>query len=105
MLVTACVEVSSANDASQDYKALQLGGIAPRGGFVAQILASLLEMTSFLSPSPFPIRPSDQGQINRGILVDNFIPWWPVIIGFAIGGIAVTIEGLHVVSGSREGFV
>merc|ERR1712045_235718 len=38
MLVTACVAVSSANDASQDYKTLQLGGVPPRDGFIAQIL-------------------------------------------------------------------
>lgn len=41
LLVTACVAVCAANDVSQDYKTLQLCGVAPRDGFVAQLVGLL----------------------------------------------------------------
>lgn len=37
MLITGCVAVSTANDSSQDYKTMQLGGIPPYQGFLSQI--------------------------------------------------------------------
>lgn len=105
MLVTACVAVSSANDASQDYKTLQLGGIAPRDGFMAQILgllagAVVVPVSFAVSHAAFGLGtdqlPAPQGElfatIIRGIIIDEVIPWWPVIIGLSIGCIAVAIE-------------
>ncbi|EOD39879.1 hypothetical protein EMIHUDRAFT_223451 [Emiliania huxleyi CCMP1516] len=41
VLTGTCVAVSAANDLSQDGKALQLCGIPPRSGFVAQLIGGL----------------------------------------------------------------
>jgi len=105
MLVTGCVAVSAANDASQDYKTLQLGGIAPREGFLAQILgliggAFMVPLSYTLAHNAYGLGtdalPAPQGQlfaiIIEGILIDQTIPWYPVIIGLVIGCIAVSIE-------------
>jgi len=105
MLVTACVAVSSANDASQDYKTLQLGGVPPRDGFIAQILglavgAVTVPVSYWLAHSSYGLGttdlPAPQGAlfatIIQGILVDQVVPWYPVFIGLAIGVVAVIIE-------------
>jgi len=105
MLVTACVAVSSANDASQDYKTLQLGGVAPRDGFIAQILglavgAVTVPVSYWLAHSSYGLGttelPAPQGAlfstIIQGIIVNEVIPWYPVFIGLAIGVTAVIIE-------------
>jgi len=114
MLVTACVAVSSANDASQDYKTLQLGGVPPRDGFIAQILglgvgAVTVPLAYWLAHNSYGLGttelPAPQGDlfatIIRGILVDERIPWYPVFIGLAIGVVAVGIE----VMASNRGIV
>lgn len=105
MLVTACVAVSAANDSSQDYKTLQLGGIAPRDGFLAQLLglvfgAITVPISYLIAHSAYGLGtnnlPAPQGElfsvIIEGILVDQTIPWYPVIIGLTLGAAAVGIE-------------
>jgi len=99
------VAVSSANDASQDYKTLQLGDIPPREGFLAQILglcvgAVFVPLSFAFAHSAFGMGTSElvapQGElfatIIRGILIDQKIPWYPVFIGVFIGVVAVIIE-------------
>jgi len=111
MLVTACVAVSSANDASQDYKTLQLGGVAPRDGFIAQILglavgAITVPLSYWLAHTSYGLGteqlPAPQGElfatIIQGVLVDQVIPWYPVFIGLGIGVVAV---GIEVIASSR----
>lgn len=105
MLITACVAVSAANDASQDYKTLQLGGIPPRDGFFGQILGLLagamaVPISFYIAHNAYGLGtdelPAPQGQlfaiIIEGILIDEKIPWIPVIIGLLIGCAAVAIE-------------
>jgi len=112
MLITACVAVSAANDASQDYKTLQLGGIPPKDGFFGQILGLLggslmVPISYYIAHNAYGLGtdalPAPQGQlfaiIIEGILVDEKIPWIPVIIGLFIGCCAVGIE----VQAARQG--
>jgi len=112
MLITACVAVSAANDASQDYKTLQLGGIPPRDGFLGQICgllvgALIVPISYYIAHNAYGLGtselPAPQGDlfaiIIKGILIERVIPWTPVIIGLVIGCIAVAIE----VSASRRG--
>lgn len=114
MLVTACVAVSSANDASQDYKTLQLGDVPPRDGFIAQILglavgAVTVPVSYWLAHTSYGLGttelPAPQGAlfatIIKGILIDQVIPWYPVFIGLAIG---VTAVGIEVVA-ARKGMM
>jgi len=105
MLITACVAVSAANDASQDYKTLQLGGIAPRDGFFGQIAGLLggslmVPISYYIAHNAYGLGtdelPAPQGQlfaiIIEGILIDEEIPWIPVFMGLFLGCVAVSIE-------------
>jgi len=105
MLITACVAVSAANDASQDYKTLQLGGISPKEGFFGQIAglmggSLMVPISYYIAHNAYGLGtdalPAPQGQlfaiIIEGILIDEKIPWIPVIMGLLIGGCAVMIE-------------
>lgn len=105
MLITACVAVSAANDASQDYKTLQLGGIPPRDGFFGQIAGLLggslmVPISYYIAHNAYGLGtdalPAPQGTlfatIIDGILIEESIPWTPVIIGLSIGIAAVGIE-------------
>lgn len=112
MLITACVAVSAANDASQDYKTLQLGGVAPRDGFFGQIAGLLggsivVPISYWIAHNAYGLGtdqlPAPQGAlfalIIEGILIKETVPVVPIIIGLVIGVIAVIIE----VSASRRG--
>jgi len=105
MLVTGCVAVSAANDAAQDYKTLQLVGIPPRDGFVAQVVGLMGGV--FFVPLSIWVAHTAYGlgtirlvapqadlfaTLIDGILIDEEIPWWPVAIGLFIGVLAVVME-------------
>lgn len=112
LLVTACVAVCAANDVSQDYKTLQLCGLPPREGFLSQIVGLLVgsivvPVSLFVSADAFGLGterlPAPQGQmfatLVQGLLIAEDLPWYPVIIGLAIGICAVGVD----IMGSRCG--
>eukprot|EP00401_Gymnodinium_catenatum_P064295 CAMPEP_0117602530 /NCGR_PEP_ID=MMETSP0784-20121206/77633_1 /TAXON_ID=39447 /ORGANISM="" /LENGTH=677 /DNA_ID=CAMNT_0005405361 /DNA_START=137 /DNA_END=2171 /DNA_ORIENTATION=- len=105
MLVAACVAVSAANDASQDYKTVQLGGIPPHEAFIAQIVGLLagtlvVPVALYVAHEAYGLGTerlaAPQGQLFSvlisGLLVDQKIPWWPVVIGLGFGAVAVTAD-------------
>lgn len=105
LLVAACVAVCSANDVSQDYKTLQLCGVAPREGFLAQILGLLVgsvvvPVSLYISHNAFGLGtsalPAPQGQmfatLVQGLLIEDQLPWYPITIGLGIGVLAVAVD-------------
>jgi len=112
LLVAACVAVCAANDVSQDYKTLQLCGVAPREGFLSQIIGLLVgsvvvPVSLYISANAFGLGterlPAPQGQmfatLVEGLLLERSLPWYPIIIGLGIGVLAVGVD----VAGGRLG--
>lgn len=107
LLVAACVAVCSANDSSQDYKTLQLGGMAVRDGFIAQfsgLLAGCLTVpvVLYVADSSFSLGsdalPAPQGKmfatLVTGLLLDPHLPVGPIAVGLLLGAVAVLGEFL-----------
>ena len=105
LLVGACVAVCSANDSSQDYKTLELCGIAPRDGFLAQFLGLLLaaivvpialyiahEAYTLGSPALRAPQATMFAGIFEAILIDQQVPLVPVLVGAAIGAVSIFVE-------------
>jgi hypothetical protein len=105
LLVASSVAVCTANDASQDYKTLQLCGVPPRDGFLAQIAGLLVgcvvaPMSLYVSANAFGLGtdqlPAPQGQmfatLVEGLLIEKHLPWHPILIGLVLGTIAVTVD-------------
>jgi len=105
LLVAACVSVCSANDTSQDYKTLQLCGVAPREGFLAQAVglltgAIIVPFSLYIANEAYGIGTdrlvAPQGQMFSvlidGLLLSNAVPWGPVGVGCAIGSAAVGVD-------------
>ena len=105
LLVGACVAVCTANDSSQDYKTLELCGIAPRDGFIAQFLGLLLaaiavpialyiahEAYTLGSPALKAPQATMFAGIFDAILIDQQVPLVPILVGAAIGAVAVFVE-------------
>jgi len=105
MLVAASVAVSAANDVSQDYKTLQLCGVPPRDGFLAQIIGLLVgsvvvPVSLYISANAFGLGterlPAPQGQmfatLVEGLLIERHLPWYPIIVGLGIGIVAVGVD-------------
>merc|ERR1719401_1197140 len=112
LLVAGCVAVCAANDVSQDYKTLQLCGLAPQEGFLSQILGLLVgsvvvPVSLYISANAFGLGtsalPAPQGQMFAtlvdGLLIEEDLPWYPIIIGLGIGVAAVALD----VGGGRLG--
>jgi len=112
LLVAGCVAVCAANDVSQDYKTLQLCGLAPQEGFLSQILGLLVgsvvvPVSLYISANAFGLGtsalPAPQGQMFAtlvdGLLIEEDLPWYPIIIGLGIGVAAVAMD----VAGGRLG--
>jgi len=112
LLVAASVAVNSANDNSQDYKTMQLCGVPPRDGFLAQLIgllagAVVVPISLYISASAFGLGtkalPAPQGQMFAtlvdGLLIQSTVPWYPICIGLAVGALAVALDAW----GSRAG--
>lgn len=104
-LVAACVAVCAANDSSQDYRTLQLCGMPIERGFGGQWLglvtgAIVVPVTLVLAERAFGLGtaalPAPQGQLFatlvEGMLFERQLPWRPIAVGAAIGGVAVLLE-------------
>jgi putative OPT family oligopeptide transporter len=106
LLVGACVAVCTANDSSQDYKTLQFCGVRVQDGFLAQILGLIgacivvplvlyvaYEAYGFGEGTPLP---APQGQmfatLIEGLLLESQLPWYPIMIGLAVGVGAVALD-------------
>jgi len=112
LLVGACVAVCTANDSSQDYKTMQLGGIRVQHGFYAQLLG--LIAASIVVPWTLHVAHAssiaqgagglaDQGAfavpqarafatLVEGLLLESELPWYPILAGLGIGLVAVLLE-------------
>jgi uncharacterized oligopeptide transporter (OPT) family protein len=107
LLVAACVAICAANDSSQDYRTLQLCGQPVREGLLPQALG--LALGCFLVPPTLalahqayvlgsPSLPAPQGTLFAALidalLLSGRLPLLPVLVGLAIGSIAVGFEWL-----------
>jgi len=111
LLVGACVAVCTANDSSQDYKTLQLCGVAPREGFKAQLIGLIVgcvivPLSLYVAHEAYGLGTNEltapQGQMFAtlvdGLLLQEALPWSPIILGLLVGGVAV---GMEVIAGKR----
>ncbi len=114
LMVGACVAVCSANDSSQDYKTMQLGGVRVQDGFLAQILGLLVgcvvvPIVLYVADESFVMGsdalPAPQGKmfatLISGLLLESVLPWWPIMAGLGLGVLAVLME----VFASRKGWL
>lgn len=112
LAVGACVAVCTANDSSQDYKAVQLCGLPPRHYFLAHLLGLLLgcvvvPLSLFVAHEAYGLGtdrlPAPQGQmfasLLEGLLLQGNVPWWPALVGLVIGALAVLADA----AASRRG--
>ncbi|MAG63979.1 hypothetical protein CMO84_10715 [Candidatus Woesearchaeota archaeon] len=111
LLVGACVAVCTANDSSQDYKTLQLCGVAPREGFTAQFLGLLVScifvpLSLYVAHEAYGLGTNEltapQGQMFAtlvdGLLLQEALPWSPIMLGLLVGAVAV---GTDILAGKR----
>jgi len=111
LLVGACVAVCTANDSSQDYKTLQLCGVAPREGFTAQLLGLLVgcifvPLSLYVAHEAYGLGTNEltapQGQMFAtlvdGLLLQEALPWSPILLGLLVGVVAV---GMDILAGKR----
>ena len=111
LLVGACVAVCTANDSSQDYKTLQLCGVAPREGFKAQFLGLLVgcifvPLSLYVAHEAYGLGTNEltapQGQMFAtlvdGLLLQETLPWPPIMLGLLVGIVAV---GMDILAGKR----
>ena len=111
LLVGACVAVCTANDSSQDYKTMQFCGVRPSDGFTAQLLGLVagcvvVPISLWIAHNAYTLGsdalPAPQGvmfaTLVDGLLLQEALPWAPIIIGLAVGAAAVTMD---VVAGKR----
>ncbi len=112
LLVGACVAVCTANDSSQDYKTLQLCGVRVQDGFLAQILgllggAIVVPFAVFIAHETSTLGSEDliapQGKMFAtlidGLLLQESLPWTPILIGAVLGLFAV---GMEIVATARK---
>ncbi|MCB9890198.1 MAG: OPT/YSL family transporter [Planctomycetes bacterium] len=115
LLVGACVAVCTANDSSQDYKTMQFCGVRVRDGFLAQILGLIggcvvVPLVLYIAHEASIARagPGGGGGLGSddlaapqgkmfatlvdGLLLEANVPIYPILIGLAVGVIAVAME-------------
>lgn len=105
IVVAACVAVCSANDASQDYRTLQICGVPVRVGFAGQLIGLLVG--AVVVPVVITVAhrayglgsealPAPQGQmfatLIEGLLFTRSLPWSPISAGLIVGLGAVAVE-------------
>ncbi|MFT7461882.1 MAG: putative OPT family oligopeptide transporter [Pseudohongiellaceae bacterium] len=111
IVVAACVAICAANDSSQDYKTMQLNGMAVKDGFVGQLLgllagAVVVPLTLWLAheaniesggvglgdaalPAP---QASFFATVLQSLFLEGETPWGPVKVGALLGLLAVGLE-------------
>ncbi len=111
IVVAACVAICAANDSSQDYKTMQLNGMAVRDGFTGQLLgllagAIVVPLTLWLAheaniegggvglgdealPAP---QASFFATVLQSLFLEGETPWGPVKVGAVLGLVAVALE-------------
>jgi putative OPT family oligopeptide transporter len=105
LLVAACVAVCSANDSSQDYKTLELGGVRVADGFLAQLCGLLagcvtVPLVLYEADASYGLGsealPAPQGKmfatLMEGLLFSTHLPWGAILIGMSLGVAAVLGE-------------
>jgi len=105
LTVGACVAVCTANDSSQDYKTMQLGGVRVQDGFIAQILGLIVgcivvPVVLYVADSSYGVGtdalPAPQGKMFAtlidGLLLESQLPWYPIFAGLGLGVLAVGLE-------------
>ena len=105
LMVGACVAVCSANDSSQDYKTMQLGGVRVQDGFLAQVLglgigSVVVPVVLMISDNAWGLGtealPAPQGKmfstLITGLLLEQNLPWWPIAFGAVLGLASVVME-------------
>lgn len=105
ILVAACVAVCSSNDASQDYRTLQLCDVPVERGFFGQALglmtaAVIVPVVVYLAEQSYGLGsaalPAPQGQLFatlvEGMLFHDALPLRPIAVGLGIGVVAVVVE-------------
>lgn len=111
IVVASCVAICAANDSSQDYKTMQLNGMAVKDGFVGQLLgllsgAVVVPLTLWLAHEANiesggvglgdPALPAPQASFFATVLQSLFLqgetPWGPVKVGALLGLLAVLLE-------------
>lgn len=105
ILVAACVAVCSSNDASQDYRTLQLCDVPVQRGFMGQAIglitaAILVPIVVYLAEQSYGLGtealPAPQGQLFatlvEGMLFHDALPLKPILVGLVIGVAAVVVE-------------
>lgn len=122
LLVGACVAVCTANDSSQDYKTMQFCGVQVRDGFVAQILGLIggcvvVPLVLYLAHEA-SVASAAEGVVGGlgsddlaapqgtmfatlidGLLLSAEVPWYPILLGLAVGLMAV---GMEIVGEKRD---
>lgn len=122
LLVGACVAVCTANDSSQDYKTMQFCGVRVKDGFLAQILGLIggcvaVPLVLYLAHEASVAKAGSallgglgtsdlnapQGQmfatLINGLLLEADVPWYPIMVGLAVGAAAVLME----IAGDKKG--
>lgn len=112
LLVACCVAVVSANDASQDFRTMQLSGVPLHLGFFGQLAGLItgaiavpiaLQIADRAYVLGSPELPAPQGQVFatlvEGLLIVGEIPWTPILVGAALGCAALLLE----LAGRRRG--
>lgn len=115
LLVGACVAVCTANDSSQDYKTMQFCGVRVQDGFLAQLLglvggcivvplvlyiaheSSLAQAAAgTVAGLGSPDLAAPQGTmfatLVKGLLLESKVPLAPIVVGLAVGFMAVAME-------------
>jgi len=105
LLVAACVAVCSANDSSQDYKTLELGGVQVSDGFLAQLCGLLagcvtVPFVLYVADASYGLGsealPAPQGKmfatLMEGLLFSTNLPWGAILFGMTLGVLAVVGE-------------
>ncbi|MGA1201621.1 MAG: hypothetical protein ACO4BJ_01420 [Planctomycetota bacterium] len=113
VVVATCVAVCAANDASQDYKTVQLSRFRVSDHLIGQIVGLLVGALSVpyalqiahaqlggLGSAEIPCpQAAFFGTVLASLFLDSAIPWGPVGVGAGLGVLAVIIEEV----GRRKG--
>lgn len=112
LLVAAGVAVTAANDASQDYKTMQLSGLRVQSGFLAQFLGLMagcvavpivldIAHRAYVLGSDDLVAPQGKmfATLIDGLLLRDALPGWPIALGLGLGVLAVLMDVL----GQRRG--
>lgn len=105
ILTASCVAIAAANDSSQDFKTMMLNGFPIRHAFLSQLIgliggAIVVPITLWLAheahglgsaelPAP---QASFFASVLRALFYDGKIPVLPILVGTALGLVAIAIE-------------